>query len=70
MDGGEFFEPESLYAMMIKRFQIRYYFECCSKLIDVHFRFGFFESFKLFFHVAYPFNYFVIFSWLPYFALK
>ena len=71
MDEGEFFESESMYAIMAWRFLIWYFFVCCFEWIDVYFRlWPFFESFDLFFRVAYPFGFFVIFSWLPYFAPK
>ena len=51
-----------MHVIMFKRFSIWYFFECCSEWIEECYRLRiFFESFKLFFPVVYPFSFSHIF---------
>ena len=52
-------------------FGIFFFFECCSKWINVYIRLRtFFNSLQLFFHFAYPFCFFVMILPFPYFTPK
>ena len=65
MNGGEFLEPESMYSFMAWRFPIWYFFSVI--LSESMYISTFFVS-SLFHQSAYPFGFFVMFSWLPYFT--
>ena len=71
MDGSGFFEPESLYTIMARCFSIWYFFSVFPSKLMCIFIFNHSSSLSnSFFHVAYPFGFFVMFSWLPYFSPK
>ena len=69
MDGSKFSKPTSMYAIIAGHFRIQYFFKCCSEWIEVFSPLALLRVF-LFFHVANPFGFSVMFSALLYFAPK